>query len=146
MGNTELVLRQITIGDYQQITEIDRALGDDKDSEYWRKKLDIYTADPELCIGVEAGGRLVGYMLGHLKGGEFGVMDEIGWIEMMGVHPDWQNKGVGRMMAEALFKVLRRRGCTRVFILCSWRHTAVLTFLNEMGFNRGDLIHLEMVL
>ncbi|TDA68276.1 MAG: GNAT family N-acetyltransferase [Clostridia bacterium] len=146
MGNAELVLRQVTIGDYQQITEIHRALGEDSESEYWRKKLDIYTTDPELCIGVESEGKLVGYMLGHLKGGEFGVTDEIGWIEMMAVHPGWQNRGVGRMMVETLFKVLRGRGCTRVFILCSWRHAAVLTFLDEIGFNRGDLIHLEMAL
>lgn len=53
-------------------------------------------ANPENCVGAEMDGRLVGFLLGHIKGGEFGTNDGTAWVEILGVDPEFKNEGIGR--------------------------------------------------
>ncbi|RLB23694.1 MAG: hypothetical protein DRG73_05000, partial [Deltaproteobacteria bacterium] len=37
-------------------------------------------------------------MLGHASGREYGVPENIGWIDTIGVDPSFQKSGVGRIL------------------------------------------------
>ncbi|MFQ5492433.1 MAG: GNAT family N-acetyltransferase, partial [Phycisphaerae bacterium] len=58
---------------------------------------------PTTYLGAESTGRLVGAVMGthdHRKG----------WINRVAVHPDWQRRGVGRLLVEACEEALQAAG------------------------------------
>jgi ribosomal protein S18 acetylase RimI-like enzyme len=44
------------------------------------------------------GGKVVGFILGDASGWEYGVPNTVGWIDTIGVHPDYQKKGIARAL------------------------------------------------
>ncbi len=48
-----------------------------------------------------AGLEVVGFMLGEVRSGEFGLEEPTGWIEVLGVDPAYRGKAIGQQMAEA---------------------------------------------
>ncbi len=61
---------------------------------------------------------MVGFILGDASGWEYGVPDTVGWIDTIGVHPIY------------------------TFVNC--RDWGLLQFFDAMGFQRGDMINLEL--
>ena len=92
----------------------------------------------------EAEGRVVGFILGDVSGWEFGVPDTIGWIDTIGVEPDYQKKGLATALARELIKNLKSLGVKTIYTLVSWDDWDLLQFFRAMGFARGDMINLEL--
>ena len=60
-----------------------------------------------LCLGAFVGPTLVGFVFG-LTGPRDGEIAH--WSHMLGVLPDWRDRGVGRALKEEQARVLRGRG------------------------------------
>lgn len=136
-------IRKLTLNDVDALAAIDNLISGKNRPSYWLKKLKIYTVDPEACVAAEADGKMVGYMIGHVKGGEFGAVDENAWVEIMGVDPEYQGRHLGQLLAQTLFDYFRRIGVKNVYTMVNWRDGSTLGFFDSLGFNRGELIHLE---
>jgi len=143
MATPGLRIRNLSVEDYLNLAEVDRSLSGEYKPEYWKRKLEIYTVDPELCLGVEADGKFIGFILGYVKGGEFGIRDEKGWLEVIGVKPDYQHKGLATMLTQALVKAFELEGIDKVYTLINWNDTDMIGFLDSFGFRRGNMISLE---
>jgi ribosomal protein S18 acetylase RimI-like enzyme len=46
----------------------------------------------------EAEGRVAGFILGNASGWEYGVSNTVGWIDTIGVHPGYQQRGIARAL------------------------------------------------
>ena len=136
-------LRALTEEDAPAVAAIAARLGQPDDPEYWRGKLELFARDPAACLGVEVDGALVAYMLGHVKGGEFGLADETGWLELLGVHPAWQGRGLARVLAEALFEQFDAKGVKRILTLVGPRDDTLRPFFRSLGFRQAQLVCLE---
>ncbi len=136
-------LRPLAASDAPAVAAIAAMLGDADDAEYWRHKLELFTRDAASCLGVEANGRLVAYMLGHVKGGEFGLADETAFLEFLGVDPAWQGKGLARSLAEALFHQFAAKGVRQVLTLVNARDERLQPFFRSLGFRPSQLLCLE---
>ena len=77
--------------------------------------------DPDSSQVADSGGKVVGFMLGEVRGGEFGLEEPTGWVEFFGVDPQAREKGVGRSLIEAQQKrwVLVAPPGSTVTILCT---------------------------
>ncbi len=136
-------LRPLTEADAFAVARIAGALGDSDDPAYWLRKLEVFTRDSASCLGVEADGRLVAYMLGNVKGGEFGLADETAFLEFLGVDPTWQGQGLARSLAEALCEQFAAKGVRHVLTLVSGREERLLPFFRSLGFRTSQLLCLE---
>lgn len=136
-------LRSLSDEDAPAVAAIADRLGQTEHPDYWRRKLESGTRAAECCLGVEVDGQLVAYMLGDIKGGEFGLTDEIGWLELLGVHPAWQGQGLARALAEALFEQFTDKGVQRVLTLVSAREDNLRPFFRSLGFRQSQLVSLE---
>ena len=58
----------------------------------------------------EDGGKMVGFILGDASGWEYGVPDTVGWIDTIGVHPDYQKRGVARALLTEMIDNLKKVG------------------------------------
>ena len=79
--------------------------------EVWERRIGYYLRrDPEASVVAEADGKVVGFMLGEVRSGEFGLEEPTGWIEVLGVDPGAPRQAVGRRMARGHAGALPRPG------------------------------------
>ena len=94
-------------------------------------------------VGAEIDGRLVGFILGHLKAGEFGANDGTGWLEILGVDPDYQGKGIGRMLFDYFLSYFQQIGVKKIYTLVGWNDTDLVGFFSALGFPGSPFLSLE---
>ncbi len=57
-----------------------------------------------------------------------------GWINYLGVHPDYQRKGYARKMMEEAERLLRQRGCPKINLQVVASNHKVIEFYQRIGF------------
>ena len=130
-------LDELDIGD---IVAIDEKIGGEYRPEVWEDRAGYYIRrDPEGSYVAVDGGRVVGFMFGEVRAGEFGLEEPTGWIEVLGVDPDARGKAVGRRLAEAMLAHFRERGATTVRTLVDEDREDIRTFFERLGFEPSRL-------
>ncbi|MCK6461237.1 MAG: GNAT family N-acetyltransferase [Planctomycetes bacterium] len=119
----EIALRPVNELDIEAVCAIDEKLsGQDRPGE-WERRISYYIRrDPELSLVALEGKKVVGFMLGEVRAGEFGLEEPAGWIEVLGVDPACQGRSVGRKLLEGMLEGFKARGAK-----------AVRTLVNETG-------------
>ena len=80
-----------------------------------------------------------GFVLGEVRHvGEAGT--EVGMILIIGVHPDYQRKGIATGLANALCEKYRSKGIKTVRLAIDERDKGLLDFARHMGFGVGHLV------
>jgi L-amino acid N-acyltransferase YncA len=87
----------------------------------------------------ELDGRVVGFMLGEVRSGEFGLEEPTGWIEVLGVDPDHRGRAVGRQMALAMLEHFRQQGARSVRTLVDEGMGGIARFFESLGFEPAGL-------
>jgi ribosomal protein S18 acetylase RimI-like enzyme len=118
-----VTLRPVSELDIEAVCAIDEKLsGKDRPGE-WERRISYYIRrDPELSLVAVEGKRVVGFMLGEVRAGEFGLEEPAGWIEVLGVDPECQGRSVGKKLLEGMLSGFKARGAK-----------AVRTLVNETG-------------
>lgn len=137
-------IRALTELDIGSVVRIDEKLSGRYRPEVWEQRVGYYLRrDPEASRVAEVGGRVVGFMLGEVRGGEFGQEEPTGWIEFFGVDPDQRGRGLGRQLIDALLAHFRARGARVVRTLAHRGDAGVTGFLSATGFGPSALQALE---
>ena len=89
----------------------------------------------------EIKGEVVGFMISYITYGNFGA-DRCAWIAMFGVNPKFMGQGIGKRLAEEIFKVYRGKGVKEVFTSVRWDAIDILSFFKTLGFERSNFINL----
>lgn len=139
--NGKVLIRTLTKDDVQSILDIDTKLTGAHRSSLDSEKIHYYLRNPEVCWGAEKQGKLIGFMLGDVRGWEFGA-SESGWIEIMGVDPAYQRRGVATAILNAMLDELKRRGVKTVRVVARW-YDPILSFFRSEGFEQGELLSVQ---
>jgi ribosomal protein S18 acetylase RimI-like enzyme len=108
--------------------------------EVWERRIGYYLRrDPEISVVAEVDGRVVGFMLGEVRSGEFGLEEPTGWLEVLGVDPGHRGKDLGRQMAEAILERFRERGARVVRTLVDEESEELRGFFGSLGFEPSSL-------
>lgn len=136
----DIHIRTLEDTDIGGITALDEKLGGRYRPEIWERRLGYYMRrDPEGSIVAESGGKVVGFMLGEVRSGEFGLEEPTGWIEVLGVDPDFRGLAVGRGLAERLLEHFRGRGAVTVRTLVDEEMAGIAEFFSALGFEPAGL-------
>jgi len=103
----------------------------------------IQQGDPLMNLGAEVDGKLVGFVLAEARLWEFGRAEKAGWIKMLGVDPDYQGRGIGRIMGEVLLSHFQRKKISKVRTLVNWYDGELISFFRTLGFEMLNMIPLE---
>jgi len=108
--------------------------------DLWEDRVTYYLRrDPESSVVAEVDGRVVGFMLGDVRAGEFGIEEPSGWIEVSGVAPGFAGRGVGRALADAMLARYRERGVRQVRTMVDAGMPEVERFFKQVGFEPDSL-------
>ena len=136
----ELTIRTLEDTDLSGVIELDEKILGDYRPEVWEDRIAYYQRrDPEAPVVAIADGRLVGFMLGEVRSGEFGLEEPTGWIEVMGVDPDLRGQAVGRQLAERMLDHFRGKGATTVRTLVDEAEEGIAGFFTALGFEPAGL-------
>lgn len=87
----------------------------------------------------ETNGKVVGFMFGEVRSGEFGLEEPTGWIEVLGVDPAARGKAIGRRLADDMLAHFRSRGATTVRTLVDGKMEEIAGFFSSLGFEPAEL-------
>src|SRR5439155_1737699 len=97
--------------DIEGITRIDERITRTYRPEVWERRVGYYIRrDADSSQVAEVGGKVAGFMMGEVRGGEFGLEEPTGWIEFFGVDPDARGRDLGRKLIDALLAHFRAQG------------------------------------
>ena len=140
----KLKVRVMRYDDLEAMVEIDAKVLGKVRRDYWQIKVELAGQRALASLVAEMDGQVVGFILGDSSGWEYGVPDSVGWIETIGVHPDYQKQGVARSLMREMVTNLRKVGVEKIYTLVDWRSWDVLKFFATMGFRKGEMINLEL--
>lgn len=136
----ELKIRPVDELDIEEIAAIDEKIGGQYRPDVWERRVFYYIRrDPEASMVAEVNRQVVGFMLGEVRAGEFGMEEPTGWVEVLGVDPDCRGQAVGRRLAEAMWNHFRERGARAVRTLVATEMEEIEGFFRSLGFEDADL-------
>jgi len=89
-------------------------------------------------------GKVIGFIIGGASRWEYGVPENIGWIDTIGVDPDYQRKGIAKILFTEMTNNLKKVGVDTMYTFVTRRDWKLLKFFNSIGFQKGDMINLEL--
>jgi len=140
---SRIKIREMKVEDLEGVLDIERETKGDS-------RAATYAPVPDSCIGgemdasivAEVGDKIVGFVLGRVVRSPTELRSVV-WIELIGILPEYQHKGVGRKMVEAWKERCRKKGINKVHVMVNWRDWWMLSFFQSLGFSRGELTDLQ---
>ena len=143
----EARIRGMTELDIEAMARVDERITGHYRPEVWERRAVYYIRrDADAPKVAELDGKVVGFMLGEVRGGEFGLDEPTGWIEFFGVDPDARGSGIARRLMEALLEHFRSRGARVTRTMVATRDAEIDAFFRAMGFKPAPLTAFERAL
>ena len=140
----DVVIRPMTELDIEGITRIDERITKQYRPEVWERRVGYYLRrDADSSQVAEVAGKVAGFMMGEVRGGEFGLDEPTGWIEFFGVDPDVRGRDLGRKLIDALLAHFRAQGAHIARTMVATRDEDIAGFLKAMQFTPAPLTALE---
>lgn len=137
-------IRPLTELDIEAVTRIDERVTGRYRPDVWEQRVGYYMRrDPDSSQVAESEGTVVGFMLGEVRGGEFGLEEPTGWVEFFGVDPGARGRDIGRKLLEALLQYFSTRGANIARTIVSESDRDIAGFISAMGFTEAPLTAYE---
>jgi len=139
-SETSVQIRPLSELDIDDIVRIMEKTRGRYEPDLWEDRVTYYLRrDPESSLVAELEGRVVGFMLGDVRAGEFGIDEASGWIEVLGVDPDSAGRGVGRALGDEMLSRLQARGVGKVRTMVDESMPEIERFFVALGFAADTL-------
>ena len=141
---SKIKIRMMQEDDAPSVAKIQSQVLGTRRHDYKSLKARAMTArSPVMPYVAEADGQIVGFVMGETSEGEYGVPGTVGWVDSIGVLPDYQRQGVARLLVEELISSMCKVGVCKIYTLVNWRDGDMLGFFDKLDFTHGDMINLE---
>ena len=133
--------------DINAIESIDEKITGTYRPDHWERQVSYYIArDTESGLVAESDGQVVGFVFGDVRGWEFGLSAPTGWIEVVGVSPDAQGKGVAKALFDQLLGHWRKQGVASARTQVANSDESLSAFMQKLGMSQAPVTTFEMSL
>ena len=127
-------IRSFRLSDKEAVVEVWRACGlthpnNDPHQDIARKM----KVDPEMFLVCEVDGKIIGTVMVGYEGHR-------GWINYLGVLPEYQGQGLGRELMDRAEAMLVERGCAKINLQIRATNTRVIQFYEAIGFKVDEVV------
>jgi ribosomal protein S18 acetylase RimI-like enzyme len=145
----EPTIRVMRSADLDAIVAIDQKATRQNRRDYFERKLAVLL-DPAHTINsslvAELDGKIVGFMMGDVYFGEFGIPDASATIEALGVDPAVQHRGVASDLMDQFVANMKVAGVNKIYTLVNWDDFSLEHFFSSHRFVPSKRINLELEL
>ncbi|MCF8081482.1 MAG: GNAT family N-acetyltransferase [Deltaproteobacteria bacterium] len=149
MHEQTVTIRLMEAGDFDAVVEIDGKILKTSRPEYYEQKFEkLFQSKDYLPVSLvaEADGKVVGFVMGELYLGEYGIFQEEATLDTIGVDPDYRHQGVGEQLINEFVAHLRDVGVQKINTLVAWNDTDLIRFFSANRFSPSNTMNLERTL
>lgn len=150
MDQDAIKIRLMRNEDFDAVVGIDRKITRESRRQYYELKFDklFKSKDyvPASLVAEDEDGAVVGFVMGELYLGEYGILQEEATLDTIGVDPDFQHQGVGERLMQEFMEHMRSLGVEKINTLVHWNDTGLIRFFSANNFSPSKTINLERVL
>ena len=147
MKESTIKIRLMKADDYDAVVGIDERVLKASRPEYYNVKFEklFQTKDylPASLVAEDENGTVVGFVMGEIYMGEYGIFQEEATLDTIGVDPDYQEKGIGERLIEEFMEHLRKLGVKKISTLVAWNDSNLIHFFSTNRFAPSKTIYLE---
>ena len=132
----DLQLRSLQRDDLDRISGIESRITGHSRKGFLEKRFAAAAQTPDGFISCAAvrDGKLAGYVIARIQEGEFGAQDAMAVLDVIGIDPDAQRKGSGRVLLAELERRMKARGIGTLRTQVDWGSPAMIRFFSSTGF------------
>ena len=141
------VMRVLKGQDLDAVTAIDQIASKQSRRDYYERKFAAVLDTKHninASIVCEIDGKVVGFLMGDVYFGEFGIPETTATIDTLGVHPDYQQHGVASEMLDQFTMNMKAAGVKKVYTLVNWDDFALEKFFARNRFTPSKRVNLEL--
>ena len=146
MTQSAIKIRLMKADDFDAVVGIDEKVLKAARPEYYELKFEkLFESKDYLptSLVAEEDGTVVGFVMGELFLGEYGIFEREASLDTIGVHPDHQQKGIGKQLIDEFMDHLREIGVKKVTTLVDWDDSKLMQFFRANRFSPSQTINLE---
>ncbi len=146
MTEDTITTRLMTENDLEAILKIDEKILHTSRLEYYQLKFErLFSSSDYLPTSfvAEDNGAVVGFLMGELYMGQFGIFQEVASMDTIGVDPAYQHRGVGKKLMDEFIDHLRQIGVSKINTLVDWNDAGLIHFFSANQFSPSRTINLE---
>jgi len=150
MNESTVKIRLMKADDFDAVVAIDEKILKASRAEYYEVKFEklFESRDylPASLVAEKEDGTVVGFVMGEIYMGEYGIFEEEARLDTIGVDPDFQEKGIGEQLINEFMDHLRTVGVKKVNTLVDWNDSRLIHFFSANRFSPSKTINLERLL
>ena len=147
MNESTINIRLMQADDFDAVVAIDQKVVKTPRKEYYEVKFEklFQSKDylPASLVAEKEDGTVVGFVMGEIYMGEFGIFHEEARLDTIGVDPDYQHQGIGEQLIDEFTDHLRSLGVQKVNTLVDWNDSNLIHFFSANQFSPSKTINLE---
>ncbi len=148
MNESTIHIRLMQAGDFEAVVGIDEKVLKAARPEYYELKFEKLFKSreylPTSLVAEQADGAVVGFVMGELYMGEYGIAGEGAALDSIGVDPDCQQQGIGERLINEFMDHLGDLGVRKVNTLVDRSDARLMHFFEANRFSPSKtIINLE---
>ena len=147
MNDSTINIRLMKAEDFDAVVAIDEKVLEASRPEYYEMKFEklLNSKDyvPASLVAEDEDGTVVGFVMGELFMGEYGIFQEEATLDTIGVDPIYQHKGIGEQLINEFMDHLKKLGVQKINTLVDWNDTRLIHFFSANQFSPSKTINLE---
>jgi len=147
MNEGTIKIRLMKADDFDTVVGIDEQVLEASRQEYYEMKFEklLNSKDyvPASLVAEKEDGTVVGFVMGELFMGEYGIFQEEATLDTIGVDPTYQHKGIGEQLINEFMDHLSKLGVQKINTLVDWNDTRLIHFFSANQFSPSKTINLE---
>jgi ribosomal protein S18 acetylase RimI-like enzyme len=147
MSASTIRIRLMKAEDFNAVVGIDERVLKAPRPEYYEMKFEklFRTRDyvPASLVAEDKDGMVVGFVMGEIYMGQYGIFQEAATLDTIGVDPACQHQGIGEQLLTEYIDHLRKLGVKKINTLVDWNDSRLIHFFSANRFSPSKTINLE---
>jgi len=147
MNESAIKIRLMKAEDFDAVVGIDEKVLKASRPDYYEMKFEKLFGSkdyvPASLVAEEEDGTVVGFVMGELYMGEYGIFQEKATLDTIGVDPDHQHRGIGERLINEFMDHLKKLGVEKLHTLVDWNDARLIHFFSTNKFSPSKTINLE---
>lgn len=146
MSESSIKIRLMKADDFDAVVGIDEKVVQASRQDYYELKFDkLFISEdylPTSLVAEDEDGKVVGFVMGELYMGEYGIFQEVATLDTIGVDPDFQHRGIGKLLLDEFMDHLKSLGVQKINTLVNLSDSKLMHFFNANQFTPSKTINL----